>query len=197
MAEGFGSIERLLAWPAATVMPMRQPRRSRRVDAVALSPILPWKDQEADGVSGIGGRRNAALGSQRRYVAWMHAIDRYFRTFEAAHARGHLPPCRSRAERRPQHLRSRPANLPSRTTKQSERATVADLDALRGDLRAAFSDSAHPRQGVLETMIDGGVTHAADRRPSAYRRFAFESGFMELAGLEPATSCMPCRRSPN
>jgi hypothetical protein len=46
----------------------------------------------------------------------------------------------------------------------TERATAADLDALRGNLRAALNDSTPTRvKGVLQTMIDTIRVDARDQ----------------------------------
>ncbi len=83
---------------------------------------------------------------------------------------------------------------------QPERATTADLDALRDNLRAALNDSTPARvKGVLQTMIDSIRVDARDQIDPTFRVPAVRivSGYMELAGLEPATFWLPARRSPN
>ena len=81
-----------------------------------------------------------------------------------------------------------------------ERVSAADLDALRGDLHAMLNDSDPKRvKGVLQAMIDGIRVDARDQIEPTFRVPAvrIESGYMELAGLEPATSWVRSRRSPN
>jgi hypothetical protein len=81
---------------------------------------------------------------------------------------------------------------------QPERASAADLDALRSPLHAALNDSNPKRvKGVLQAVIDGIRVNARDQIESTFRVPAvrIESGYMELVGLEPTTSAMPWRRS--
>ena len=68
-------------------------------------------------------------------------------------------------------------------------------------IRAVLNDSNPKRvKGVvLPAVIDGIRVDARDRIEPIFRVPAvrIESGFMELAGLEPATSWVRSRRSPN
>jgi hypothetical protein len=83
---------------------------------------------------------------------------------------------------------------------QPERANTADLDALRSALRAALKDSTPTRtKTVLQTMIDGIRVDARDHIEPTFRVPAVrvDSGYMEPAGIEPATSCLQSRRSPS
>ena len=54
-------------------------------------------------------------------------------------------------------------------------------------------------KGVLQTMIDRIRVDARDQIDPTFRVPAvrIESGYMEPAGIEPATSCLQSRRSPN
>ena len=77
-----------------------------------------------------------------------------------------------------------------------ERVSAADLDALRGDLHAMLNDSDPKRvKGVLQAMIDGIRVDARDQIEPTFRVPAvrIESGYMEPAGIEPATSCLQIR----
>jgi site-specific DNA recombinase len=130
------------------------------------------------------------------------ALDRYFRAFEA----GTMPedtcaPRIASLSEQAKALESRAAELAAQQDdEQPERATTADLDALRGNLRAALNDSTPARvKGVLQTMIDTIRVDARDHIEPTFRVPAvrIESGYMELVGLEPTTSAMPWRRSPS
>ena len=85
-------------------------------------------------------------------------------------------------------------------TEQPDRTTTADLDTLRSTLRAALKDSTPTRaKSMLQTMIDGIRVDARDHIEPTFRVPAVrvDCGYMEPAGLEPATSCLQSRRSPS
>jgi hypothetical protein len=74
---------------------------------------------------------------------------------------------------------------------QPERATAADLDALRGDLRAALNDSNPTRvKGVLQTMIDTIRVDARNKIEPTFRVPAvrIDYGYIVPTRIEPATS---------
>ena len=83
---------------------------------------------------------------------------------------------------------------------QPERANTAELDALRDTLRVALRDSTPARaKAVLQAMIDGIRVDARDQIEPTFRVPAvrIDYGYMEPAGIEPATSCLQSRRSPS
>jgi hypothetical protein len=83
---------------------------------------------------------------------------------------------------------------------QPERTTPAELDTLRNKLRAALNDSTPARaKTTLQAMIDGIRVNARDNIEPTFRVPAvrIDCGYMEPAGLEPATSALQRRRSPN
>jgi hypothetical protein len=76
------------------------------------------------------------------------------------------------------------------------RTGLADLDALRGNLRAALNDSTPTRvKGVLQTMIDTIRVDARDHIEPTFRVPAvrIDYGYMEPTGIEPVTSCLQRR----
>ncbi|HTW43104.1 MAG TPA: HTH domain-containing protein [Solirubrobacteraceae bacterium] len=81
-------------------------------------------------------------------------------------------------------LEDRASELAARhDDEQPERATAADLDALRGDLRAALNDSTPTRvKGVLQTMIDTIRVDARDQIEPTFRVPAvrIDYGYMDL-----------------
>ncbi len=130
------------------------------------------------------------------------AMDRYFHAFEA----GTMPEdtCAPRIAslgEQAKALEGRAADLAAaEDDEQPERANTAELDALRNTLQAALRDSTPARtKAVLQAMIDGIRVDARDQIEPTFRVPAvrIDYGYMELAGIEPATSCMPCRRSPS
>jgi site-specific DNA recombinase len=118
-------------------------------------------------------------------------LDRYFRAFEA----GTMPEdtCAPRIASLSEQSKALENRISELTTQQDddeqpERASAADLDALRGNLRAALNDSNPKRvKGVLQAMIDGIRVDARDQIEPIFRVPAVrKSGFIDLAGLEPA-----------
>ena len=108
------------------------------------------------------------------------------RSFLRGRSCGSLRPCLSVLER-------------SRD-EQPERTTPAELDTLRNKLRAALNDSTPARaKTTLQAMIDGIRVHARDNIEPTFRVPAvrIDCGYMELGGLEPPTSWVRSRRSPN
>jgi hypothetical protein len=81
----------------------------------------------------------------------------------------------------------------------TERASAADLDSLRSYLHAALIDSNPKRVKGYQAMIDGIRVDARDQIEPTFcvPTVRIESGYMELVGIEPTTSCMPCKRSPS
>jgi hypothetical protein len=78
-------------------------------------------------------------------------------------------------------------SLERNPTEAPERATAADLDALRGNLRAALNDSTPRRvKGVLQTMIDGIRVDARDHIEPTFRVPAvrIDYGYMEPIDLK-------------
>jgi hypothetical protein len=130
-------------------------------------------------------------------------MDRYFRAFE----NGTMPedtcaPRLAALSEQAKALEGRAAELATRAedTEQPERITRADLDLLRRELRATLEHSTPARtKTVLQAMIDNIRVDARDKIEPTFRVPAVREpcGSMELAGIEPATSCMPCRRSPS
>jgi len=142
-------------------------------------------------------------GVQRKLAETRAAMDRYFRAFEA----GTMPEdtCAPRiaalAEEAKalEHRASELATLQD-DDEQPERTTPADLDVLRSTLRAALKDTTPTRaKSVLQTMIDGIRVDARDHIEPTFRVPAVrvDFGYMEPAGIEPATSCLQSRRSPS
>ncbi len=150
-----------------------------------------------------GGEQQSELAAiQDKLTETRAALERYFRAFEA----GTMPedtcaPRIATLSEQAKALESRASELAAQhDDEQPERATDADLDALRGNLRAALNDSTPTRvKGVLQTMIDTIRVDARDHIEPTFRVPAvrIDYGYMELAGIEPATSCMPCKRSPS
>jgi site-specific DNA recombinase len=139
----------------------------------------------------------------RKLAETRAAMDRYFHAFE----NGTMPedtcaPRLAALGEQAKALEARAAELATidQDTEQPERITRADLDALRSELRAALEHSTPARtKTVLQAMIDGIRVDARDRIEPTFRIPAVREpcGSMELAGLEPATSWVRSRRSPN
>jgi hypothetical protein len=79
-------------------------------------------------------------------------------------------------------------------------STPADLDSLRSALRAALNESTPTdAKTALHTLIDQIRVDTRDHIEPTFRVPAvrIDYGYMELAGLEPATSWVRSRRSSN
>jgi site-specific DNA recombinase len=130
------------------------------------------------------------------------ALDRYFHAFEA----GTMPedtcaPRIASLSEQANALERRASELATQhDDEQPERVSTADLDTLRGHLHTVLNDS-NPKavKNVLQAMIDGIRVDARDQIEPTFRVPAvrIESGYMEPAGIEPATSCLQSRRSPS
>ncbi len=150
-----------------------------------------------------GEQQSELAAIQDKLTETRTALDRYFRAFES----GTMPedtcaPRIASLSEQAKALERRASELATQQDddEQPERASAADLDSLRGHLRAALNDSNPKRvKGVLQTMIDGIRVDARDHIEPTFcvPAVRIESGYMELAGLEPATSWVRSRRSPN
>jgi hypothetical protein len=130
------------------------------------------------------------------------AMDRYFRAFEAdTIPEDTCAPRIAALSEEAKALEVRAAELAAHEDdEQPERAMPAELDTLRSKLRAALNDSTLTRsRTTLQAMIDGIRVHARDNIEPTFRVPAvrIDSGYMEPAGIEPATSCLQSRRSPS
>lgn len=97
-----------------------------------------------------------------------------------------MPPRIASLSEQAKALENRASELAAKAEdEQPERATAADLDALRGNLRAALNDSTPSRvKGVLQTMIDTIRVNARDQIEPTFRVPAvrIEGGYMALLG---------------
>jgi site-specific DNA recombinase len=147
-------------------------------------------------------QQSELAGVQDKLAETRAVMDRYFRAFEA----GTMPedtcaPRIASLSEQAKALETRASELASlKDDEQPERTTPVELDSLRNKLRAALNDSTPARaKTTLQAMIDGIRVHARDNIEPTFRVPAvrIDCGYMELAGIEPATSCMPCKRSPS
>ncbi len=147
-------------------------------------------------------QQSELVGVRDKLAETRAALDRYFRAFET----GTMPeetcaPRIASLSEQAKALEGRASELAAREDEeQHERISDEDLDALRGNLRAALDQSDGKRvKPVLQAMIDGIRVDGRDHIEPTFRVPAVRivSGYMELAGLEPATFWLPARRSPN
>jgi site-specific DNA recombinase len=130
------------------------------------------------------------------------AMDRYFRAFETATMpEDTCAPRIAALAEQAKALETRASELAARQDEEPpERATAADLEDLRQTLRAALKsstpDSVKP---VLQVLIDSIRVEGRENIEPVFRVPAVrvDSGYMEPAGIEPATSCLQSRRSPS
>jgi site-specific DNA recombinase len=142
-------------------------------------------------------------GVHRKLTETRTAMDRYFRAFET----GTMPEdtCAPRIAtlgEQAKALQARAAELTALDddTEQPERTTTADLEHLRGELRAALCNAPPARaKTVLQAVIDEIRVHARDNIQPTFRVPAVrvDYGYMEPTGIEPVTSCLQSRRSPS
>jgi site-specific DNA recombinase len=123
------------------------------------------------------------------------AINRYFQAFEdATMPEDTCAPRIAVLGEQVKALEDRAAELVSQQDdEQLERVSAADLQMLRDTLRVALADASHKhRKTVLQEMIDGIRVDARDHIEPTFRVPAVRivSGYMEPAGIEPATSCL-------
>jgi site-specific DNA recombinase len=132
-----------------------------------------------------GEQQSELAGIQDKLTETRAALDRYFRAFEA----GTMPedtcaPRIASLSEQAKALERRASELATQQDddEQPERASAADLDALRGHLRFALNDSDPKRvKGVLQAMIDGIRVDARDQIEPTFRVPAVRivSGYMD------------------
>ena len=146
-------------------------------------------------------QQDELTATQRKLADTRAAMDRYFHAFET----GSMPEdtCAPRIavlSEEAKALQARASELAAQNDEQPERTTPAELDTLRNTLRDALKDTTPTRaKTVLQTMIDDIRVNARDHIEPTFRIPAVrvDHGYMEPAGIEPATSCLQSRRSPN
>ena len=149
------------------------------------------------------GEHEAELAAVKRKLAETQAaMDRYFRAFE----NGTMPedtcaPRLAALNEQAKGLQARASELSVLDeAERPERATDDDLQALRNALRAALNNGT-PRQikAILQDLTEEVRIDARDAIEPTFSIPAVRplSRTMELGGLEPPTSWVRSRRSPN
>jgi hypothetical protein len=146
-------------------------------------------------------QQSARDATQKKLADTRAALDRYFHAFET----GAMPEetCAPRVASLTEQataLERRISELAAHEDEQPERTNATELDALRSALCVALKDGTPTRtKAVLQSLIETIRVDARDHIEPAFRVPAVrvDYDYMELAGLEPATSWVRSRRSPN
>jgi site-specific DNA recombinase len=147
-------------------------------------------------------QQNELVVIQGKLAQTRAAMDRYFRAFETASMpEDTCAPRIAALSQEAKALEARANELEAQNDEQqSERATSSDLDTMRNYLHDALNGGVPTRvKTVLQTLIDGIQVHARDNIQPTFRipTVRVDYGYMEPAGIEPATSCLQSRRSPS